>query len=366
MPSRPVPLVRGGAPAFTRPGARAYYTEPLFANAHARPGERAATSRWWPPRIRATSIGGMVQRNRGIGIPELRRAFAAGRNIMELLRDARGAAQNDERDILCSYDLQAGSYVASLANPHFAEIKRKTGQKLGELFASLGASVVCEAGVGEGTTLAEVVASSEDVQEFLGFDISLSRLLHARRHLASRGADRVRLFTGALGAIPLPDESVDLVYTFHSVEPNGGREREVLEELLRVARRHLVLVEPSNELGSDETRAHIEEHRFVKDLRAVLEQMGARVVRFEPWGLDANPCNQAALIVVEKDASRSGDAPRPALASPVSRQPLVARGGALYSEEDGLAFPVVAGIPCLLVDNGIVATQLADLVADGA
>jgi uncharacterized protein YbaR (Trm112 family) len=302
-----------------------------------------------------------MPRRSTVQMADLRKAYDAGENLMAFVRRVHGEEANDETAILCSYDLQAGTYVAALADPAVADRKRKIGAKLAGIFAELGADVVAEAGVGEATTLAEVIAASR-AQTFLGFDISLSRLLHAQRHLASRDV-KATLFTGALGAIPLPDDEIDLVYTFHSVEPNGGREREVLEELLRVTRHHLVLVEPSWELGSEATRANLEKYRYVKGLPATLEAMGCRVLRHERWALDANPANEAALTIVEKRPRPEGTSvPAPRLASPFSRTPLVALGGCLFSEEDGRAFPVLSGIPCLLEDNGVVATQLARFV----
>ena len=304
----------------------------------------------------------MTDTNSRSRVQDLREVLAAGGNLMEHMRRARQADDNDEVTILHSYDLQAGTYVASLSDPAMAELKRKVGKKLAEVFAALGATVLCEAGVGEATTLAEVVSHASGVEQVLGFDISLSRLLHARRHLASRGAKDVRLFTGALASIPVPDDAIDVVYTFHSIEPNGGREREVLTELLRVTEHYLVLVEPSNELGSAATQARIEKFRYVKNVHATLLEMGCRVARFERWGLDAIPENEAALIVVEKRPRRPGPgrvrAAAPRLASPFSKLPLNSRSDCLYSPEDGMAFPIIDGIPCLLRSNAIIATQL--------
>jgi ubiquinone/menaquinone biosynthesis C-methylase UbiE len=297
-----------------------------------------------------------------LALEQLRQDYAAGRNLMELMRRARASDQNDETTILYSYDLQAGSYVAELANPASADLRRRVGEKFASLFATLGASVVCEAGVGEATTLAEVVSSSPRSTHFLGFDLSLSRLLYARKHLSGFGHNDVELFAGALGALPFPDDSVDLLYTCHSIEPNGGQERAVLEELLRVTQHHLVLVEPSNELGGAATRAHIEKHGYVKNLKATLDAMGCKVTRHEPWGLDSEPDhNQAALLIVEKRHRETGATVRkPSFVSPVSKRPLTVRPDCYYSAEDGFAFPVIGGIPCLVYTNAIVATHLAD------
>ena len=44
--------------------------------------------------------------------------------------------------------------------------------------------------------------------------------------------------------IGLKSNSVDIIYTNHSLEPNGGREEVILKELLRVTNKYLILFEP--------------------------------------------------------------------------------------------------------------------------
>jgi uncharacterized protein YbaR (Trm112 family) len=128
-------------------------------------------------------------------------------------------------------------------------------------------------------------------------------------------------------------------------------------ELLRVARRYLVLVEPSNELGTDATRTRIARHGYITDLRRHLDDLGARVVRHELWELDGNPANQAALVVIERDPS----APLShalELASPLGGAPLELHPSYAYCPSEGFAFPVIDGIPCLRPRHAIVAARM--------
>lgn len=289
--------------------------------------------------------------------------YRSGTNIMAYLREARGQADNDSFAILTSYDLQAGSYVRLVQDdPAIARTLERACEKFAQIFARLGAQSLLEAGVGEATTLAGVVARMPGrPAHVLGFDISLSRLLWARHHAETHGASGTASstwFTGNLDNIPLADSSVDIVFTSHALEPNRGREREILVELHRVARRYVVLREPSDELGSDETRAHIERHRYVTGLAATARALGFDVVEHAPWGIDPNPRNAAALLVIRKSAA-APDASPPQLVSPVSRCPLVEHHGSLYCAEDGLVFPRFRGIPCLLAENGVFASQFA-------
>jgi uncharacterized protein YbaR (Trm112 family) len=190
----------------------------------------------------------------------------------------------------------------------------------------------------------------------LGFDLSLSRLLYARRHLDQHDEGAASLFMAGLDRIPLADASVDVVLTLHSLEPNGGREKAMMTELLRVARRHLGLVEPSFELGGDETRAWIERHGYVRGLPGTLTQLGypARVV--EPLGIVGNPMNVSALIIVDKESA--SDPSSVQFVSPISNMPLVRRHDCYFCPDDGHAFPIIAGIPCLTIENAVLASKL--------
>lgn len=60
--------------------------------------------------------------------------------------------------------------------------------------------------------------------------------------------------------IPLKDASVDVVYTSHSHEPNGGLEEDAIRELMRIARRAVILVEPIYELANSEAQSRMRTH----------------------------------------------------------------------------------------------------------
>lgn len=288
----------------------------------------------------------------------LRRLYAEGRNIMEYLRGPEGG--NDESAILAAYDLQAGSYSAAMRDPAIYQRNLKVTAVFARLFERLGGETLLHGGTGEAKTLSHVVEQmARRPRRVFGFDISLSRLLHGRRYAGSVGMDGIEFFQGSLLNIPIRDRAFDIVFTSHSMEPNGGREREILRELHRVTRRWLVLREPSHELGNPETRAHIEKHGYVRGIPEALAELGYDVVEHDLFGEDENPRNQSALTVIRRhdevadDWSRAGHP----YASPVSGAPLVATGEAYYSEPDCLVFPVLSGIPCLLAESGVFSSK---------
>jgi hypothetical protein len=101
----------------------------------------------------------------------------------------------------------------------------------------------------------------------------------------------------------------------------------------------------------------------VRGLPDHLRALGATIVRHEPFGADVNPSNQAAVMVVDAGERARPRAPA-ALVSPLTGTPLRPGDGCLYSS-DGFAFPVIAGIPCLLRDNAVLAARLPELSGGG-
>jgi uncharacterized protein YbaR (Trm112 family) len=294
----------------------------------------------------------------------IKRLYQSGVNISEWVRNDEGSADSSLTAILYSYDAQAGSYIDALNQSTVASVKIQMGEKLASILDDLAPDTLLDAGVGEATTLAPVVrAMKRRPASIWAVDLSLSRLLFAGQHLSRNGIEDVQLFTGSLDNLPMSTGSMDVVLTVHAVEPNRGRGKQILCELLRVARRYLVMIEPSFELGGDATKARIDRHRYVKGIPDVLKELGANIARYERWGMDVNPTNEAALIVVQ--LSESKPAAQHILVSPVSGRPLQRLRDCLYCHDDGHAFPIVQDIPCLVAENAILASKLGEF-ATGA
>jgi SAM-dependent methyltransferase len=288
---------------------------------------------------------------------EIRALFDQGENITQWIQAREGADHNSISAILYSYDMQAGSYIDQLNDPSARSLKERLGQDLATLLDELAPESILEAGTGEATSLVPVLQRMKRRPlHVLGFDISLSRLLYARKYLADHGQKDVTLFTGDLERIPLATESVDTVVTIHAIEPNHGREEAILSELLRVTRRHLVMIEPSYEMASAEARARMDRLGYVRGLPETLNRLGHPAQRIELWPHNSNPLNQAALIVVDKKPAAGKTVPR--FVSPVSGSDLVERADSWFCPEDGHAFPIIAGIPCLTVESAILASRL--------
>jgi len=296
-------------------------------------------------------------------IQNIRKLYDKRQNIMKYLRSKANLKVNTPEIISYSYDLQAGSYLEKLKDKNFKETRKKIGEKIAKTISELGAKTILEAGVGEANTLYYVISSGLlKKTKFFSFDISLSRLLFAQKYLRNLHKKNIKLFCSEISNIPLDDNSIDLSYTFHAIEPNHGREEMILRELLRITKHYLILIEPTYELGSYETRKHIEEYGYCRCLPQIIKKMGFRILKHELFGFSSVD-NENAIIVIEKNKKRNTKKPLTEIQfiSPISHKPLFQLKNCWYCKDDGYAWPIINGIPCLLKENAILVSKLMDI-----
>ncbi len=292
-------------------------------------------------------------------LAKIKEIYQSGENIIQYLKKNTPETKTTVEDVLISYDFQAGSYIKTFyTQPEYSEIKDKTCKYLAGIIENLGQfDSIIEVGVGEATTLCTLLKQLKKLpSKILGFDISWSRLKFANFFLEKSNFKNISLFTANLFEIPLPDNSVDIVYTAHSVEPNGGKEEEALKELYRITNQYLILLEPSYEFAEEQARKRMQEHGYVTNLYATAQKLGYKIIEHKLLEEQANPLNPTAIMIIEKQSSAQNN---PDLSCPLTKTKLTLHSSSLlYSEESLLAYPVIENIPCLLKENAILATHL--------
>ena len=287
---------------------------------------------------------------------KLKAAFDKGQNITALLKLATKTEQNSEQIIEAAYDLQAGSYIQALEQPVVLAHKKAYAKSLATEILRLTSPIsILEAGVGEGTTLSFVLSSLPDSIKYShGFDISWSRVQFCSEWLRKNGFSDTFLAVASLMRTPYVDGSFDVVYTSHTIEPNGGQESSILKELFRITSRFLILLEPGYEFASREAQIRMESHGYCKNLVEHAKTLGMRVIKHELFPHSANPLNPTAITIIEKEARAKPAIPQ--LACPSFGDTLEGDTDSFYSQGSLLAYPRIKGVPCLRPCDGIIAS----------
>jgi len=287
----------------------------------------------------------------------MRDAYARGENTMEVARNLSGSGKNQLFATLVAYDLQSGSYVeCTRSDPNRNQLWTRQLASLIESRLPPGGSIL-EVGCGEATTLAGVVKHLPTaLGSAYGFDLSWSRCDVGRSWLSENGVAG-KLFVADLFSIPLEDNSIDVVYTSHSLEPNGGREEEAIRELFRVAKHAVVLVEPVYELAEPEAQERMIRHGYVRNLLAAAEATDAKVTNYQLLEHIANPLNPSGSLVMEKQSGN--DLAVTAWRCPLTHVRLEVMADVFFARETGIAYPVMREIPLLRSSHAIVASKIS-------
>lgn len=292
---------------------------------------------------------------------ELKKLYAQGQNISLLLRKELSTKLNTQEIIEISYDIQTGSYIEAMNNEDMAKHKREYTAEIAKVILSLcKPASILEAGVGEAITLSGVLKNLGNVVSSYGFDLSWSRVAYAKNWLNAHGIVDTVLCSGDLFNIPFLDNSIDVVYTSNSIEPNGGNEAQILRELYRVTRKYLILLEPGYELSSKEAKQRMDSHGYCKNLKGISKSLGYDVLKHELFPFTFNPLNPTALTIISKqsDTELLSDV----LACPKFKTPVKKINDSLYSPEALVVYPIVGGIPCLRIENGIFASKYQEII----
>jgi ubiquinone/menaquinone biosynthesis C-methylase UbiE/uncharacterized protein YbaR (Trm112 family) len=290
-------------------------------------------------------------------LSKIKSIYEEGGNIIQYLKSIEKNELNSVDDILISYDFQSGSYIKGAVQ--HKEYNNLYTKALAKIIDSLGSfKSIIEIGVGEGTTLKSLLENLNSIpSQVFGIDISWSRLKFAKYYLSKFGLDHVKLCTSNLFELPFLDNSIDIVYTSHSLEPNGGNEEAALKELFRVTKKYLILLEPAFELADENARERMKKNGYVTNLVSTAKNLNYNVIEHRLFDFTFNPLNPTGLIIIEKMENSPEEIVK--LVCPISHKPLSNfQDSFLYAKESFLGYPVLDGIPCLLKDNSILATHL--------
>tara|TARA_B100000963_G_C22623833_1_gene671305 strand:+ start:344 stop:1261 length:918 start_codon:yes stop_codon:yes gene_type:complete len=296
-------------------------------------------------------------------VKELLEAYKKDQNIIQLLKKGNSDEFNIANKmsyIEIAYDLQSGSYIEAMNIPEHEGMKRKKCKEYAQIISNYidKPKSLLKGGVGEAVTLVPILDSlNYKIKNIHGFDISWSRVFHAKSFLKDKGYNDFTLCTGVLQSIPYIDNSFDLVITSHSLEPNGGYEKVILQELMRVSSNIVALFEPSYEFASKEGKKRMTKHGYVKNLPSIAESLGFRILSCQKLTTSMNQKNPTAALILQVPNPRES-IDKPKFACPITKNELSPYSTGFFSKESFRFYPQIDGIPNLRKKNGVLASSI--------
>ena len=236
----------------------------------------------------------------------LKEAYAQGQNLTQII--ANWGIAIDFEVISFVYELQAGTYTlaAKLDSTILNSFTKEISSVMRKYLSN--DAVILDCGTGESNTFIPILQQL-NLREGIGIDSSTSRLTWAKQNAVESGIT-LKLAVADLGSLPLLDNSVDAVLTVHALEPNGGREYELITELGRVTKRFLFLTEPDFENATPEQQSRMDRLHYIRNLDQAIKHCDFEIVEKIPVRNNANTLNSASIIVVDthKNIEATSDA----------------------------------------------------------
>ena len=155
----------------------------------------------------------------------------------------------------------------------------------------------------------------------------------------------------------MPTSCIDIVTSNHALEPNGKDLPKLLKELFRVAKRKLILFEPSYELNSTEGQKRMDSLGYIKGLEEEVQKLGGIVETIVPIKNTTNPlCPTACYVILPPPDRKDVTHKTSSLSVPGTDLLLHKSENFLLSKDTGLVFPILEDIPILKMQSAILAT----------
>ena len=293
--------------------------------------------------------------------------YRKGENVMEFIKkNFSEENKNSIFSILLSYDLQSGEYnkrknFVDKWKSYFNEWGHQLANILDQ-YSEPGMSFL-EIGCGECTSMSSILDHMHpENKNFFGFDVSWSRIFEGKKLLSD--SINNELFVADLFSIPLADNSVDIIYSVHSLEPNGGREEEAIRELIRVAKHKVILCEPIYELANKTQKIRMDKHGYVKNLKETAQKFNVNILQYNQLPFYASEENVSGILVLEKIRSEIEDKNKfdSIWQCPITQRKIIKYDDFYFNEDIGLAYPILKNIPLLHKDNMIIASKLSEMI----
>jgi ubiquinone/menaquinone biosynthesis C-methylase UbiE len=295
-----------------------------------------------------------------IDLQEARKIYKKGNNVTEFLKKKFFKTHNTSEIIEIAYDLQAGTYIKfAKSNIKYFDLYTKEQSRILDDHFTNNNSLL-DVGTGELTTLTYLLNHMiKKPSNVFAFDLSWSRLIKGKKFFKKNIKNKkikLSLFSADIEFIPLHSKCIDVIISNHALEPNGKNLPKLLNELFRVAKKKVILFEPSYELNSIKGKKRMDKLGYIKNISSVVKKLGGNLIDIIPMKQALNPLNPTACYVINPPRIRTKKINKVIFCTPGTDFLLKKDLDFYVSKEAGLAYPIFKGIPILKNSSNIIVT----------
>lgn len=175
-------------------------------------------------------------------------------------------------------------------------------QEIDELLSHNEKIKIVEIGCGNCINIVSILDKYSAKVEITGIDISSKRIEVAKDYYANKldGVDFV-VADISKDLSSVPDNNFDLVFSMHCLEQITYNCSLAIEQMYRIAKTKLVLVEPVFENANPSQKIYLFLSDHNKTLLKVIKSLGYNIKNIEKLIVQENPLNQSTKIVIEKN-----------------------------------------------------------------
>lgn len=246
--------------------------------------------------------------------------------------------------IKVAYDTQSGDYIKyfeKLSNKTIKKIYFPIIETIQDNFKT--SKTILDFGCGELTTSYYIFNNlKKKIFKYYANDNSLNRLIVGRNYLKRKfdknNYKKFELFCNSQYKLPFKDNSIDLVLTIHSLEPNNKIKKKIIKELFRVSRHGMILMEPHYEISSIKQKKRMNKYGYIKGIGKTFKDLGLnhKIIK-KKYHINKDNISSLFIVFKKKNAKKN----KVSYVDPLDLSKLINYGEYLYSKNNFRIFPII-------------------------
>ena len=214
---------------------------------------------------------------------------------------------------------------------------------------------ILDFGCGELTTSSYIFKYlKHKIKNYFANDISFNRLLigsiELKKKLSKNNFEKFKIFCNSDYHLPFKNNSIDLIITIHALEPNNRKKLKIIDELLRVSRQGIVMMEPHYEIADVIQKNRMKKFGYIRGIEKILKQkkINFKILKKK---FHLNNQNKSSIFILKKKVKRNFNQNN--YVEPLFKTKLTKYKNILHSDKTCRVFPTISNITLFNEDTQI-------------